>query len=167
MLELMARGGMRVGEVLKLMPKDIEGRKTLISDPKSGKEAEVVFIPQKVANRLKAYIRDKKSRFLTTGNLEATLSYSTLQKKSKPQLFPFIFFLRADEHLKATTLRDPNILWSPVAGLRPLRSRLSFTQNLPNPLIRTFSPLSSLFLIISSKDSTSLVDLDLEYPRLK
>jgi integrase len=59
-LELMARGGMRVGEVLKIRPKDIEDRKILIRDPKSGKEAEVVFIPQKVANRLKAYIRDNK-----------------------------------------------------------------------------------------------------------
>jgi integrase len=59
MLELMARGGMRVGEVLKLRPKDIEDRKILISDPKSGKEAEVVFIPQKVADRLKEYIRNQ------------------------------------------------------------------------------------------------------------
>jgi len=60
MLELMARGGMRVGEVLNLRPIDIEDRKTLIRNPKSGKEAEVAFVPQKVANRLKAYIRDKK-----------------------------------------------------------------------------------------------------------
>jgi len=59
MLELMARGGMRVGEVLKLTPRDIEDRKLILTDPKSGKEAEVVFIPQKVADRLKEYIRDK------------------------------------------------------------------------------------------------------------
>jgi len=59
MLELMARGGMRVGEVLKLTPRDIEDRKLILTDPKSGKEAEVVFIPQKVADRLKDYIRDK------------------------------------------------------------------------------------------------------------
>ncbi len=59
MLELMARGGMRVGEVLNITPKDIEGRKVIIRDPKSGREAEVVFIPQKVADRLKEYIRDK------------------------------------------------------------------------------------------------------------
>jgi integrase/recombinase XerD len=60
MLELMARGGMRVGEVLKLIPNDVEDRKVVIRDPKSGKEMEVVFIPQKVADRLKAYIRDKE-----------------------------------------------------------------------------------------------------------
>jgi integrase len=59
MLELMARGGMRVGEVLKITPSDVEDRKIIISDPKSGKEIEVVFIPQKLADRLKAYIRFK------------------------------------------------------------------------------------------------------------
>jgi len=40
MLELMARSGMRVGEVLKLTPMDIEDRKAIIRDPKSGREAE-------------------------------------------------------------------------------------------------------------------------------
>ena len=58
-LELMARGGMRVSEVLNISPRDIEDRKLIIRDPKSGREAEVVFIPQKVADRLKDYIRDK------------------------------------------------------------------------------------------------------------
>jgi integrase/recombinase XerD len=57
MLELMARGGMRIGEVLKLTPKDINHRKLLLRDPKSGKEQEIIFIPQKVADRLKEYIR--------------------------------------------------------------------------------------------------------------
>lgn len=59
MLELMARSGMRVGEVLKLTPLDIDERKAIIRDPKSGKEAEVVFLPQKVADRLRIYIREK------------------------------------------------------------------------------------------------------------
>ena len=58
MLELMARSCMRVGEVLKLTPKDIEDRKAIIRDPKCGKEAEVAFLPQKVADRLKKYISD-------------------------------------------------------------------------------------------------------------
>ena len=60
MLELMARGGMRIGEVLKLKPKDIQGRKLVIGDPKSGKEAEIVFIPRKIANRLNEYVREKE-----------------------------------------------------------------------------------------------------------
>ena len=36
MLELMARGGMRVGEVLKLTPNDILDRKLILNDTKSG-----------------------------------------------------------------------------------------------------------------------------------
>jgi integrase len=59
MLELMARSGMRVGEVLKLKPMDIDDRKAIIRDPKSGKETEVIFLPQKVAERLRTYIREK------------------------------------------------------------------------------------------------------------
>ena len=59
MLELMARGGMRVSEVLKLNPRDVEGRKLTLRDPKSGKQMEVVFVPQKIADRLKEYIEQK------------------------------------------------------------------------------------------------------------
>ena len=58
-LELMARGGMRIGEVLNLTPGDVEDRKLTIRDPKSGRPLEVVFIPKKVADRLNQYIRDK------------------------------------------------------------------------------------------------------------
>jgi len=45
LLELIARAGMRVGEVLKLRPKDIEDRKAIIRAPKSGKEVEAAFLP--------------------------------------------------------------------------------------------------------------------------
>ncbi len=55
MLELMARGGMRIGEVLKLRLQDLQDRKLILSEPKSGKEQETVFIPQKVADRLRDY----------------------------------------------------------------------------------------------------------------
>jgi len=54
-LELMARGGMRIGEVLKLAQKDICNQKLILRDPKSGKECEIVFIPKRVAERLKEY----------------------------------------------------------------------------------------------------------------
>ncbi|MFN2358727.1 MAG: hypothetical protein ABR534_13420, partial [Desulfotignum sp.] len=47
------------GEVLKLTPLGIEDRKAIIQDPQSGKETEVVFLPQKVADRLRTYIREK------------------------------------------------------------------------------------------------------------
>ncbi len=56
MLELMARGGMRIGEVLKLKPKDVQDRKLHLPNPKSGRASEVVFIPKKVADRLREYI---------------------------------------------------------------------------------------------------------------
>ena len=59
MLELMARGGMRISEVLKLIPADINDRRLTLREPKSGKEQEFIFVPQKIAERLKEYIKDK------------------------------------------------------------------------------------------------------------
>jgi len=56
MLELMARGGMRIGEVLKLKPQHVQDRKLHLPNPKSGRASEVAFIPQKVADRLREYI---------------------------------------------------------------------------------------------------------------
>ena len=58
MLELMARGGMRIGEVLKLTPRDVYDRKLIIRDPKSEREKEFIFNTQKIADRLKDYIRE-------------------------------------------------------------------------------------------------------------
>ena len=53
LLELMARGGMRVSEVLNLTPDDVNGRRLIIRDSKGGRGEEVVFIPPKLAARLK------------------------------------------------------------------------------------------------------------------
>jgi len=58
-LELMASRGMRVGEVMELTPKDVSDHKLTIQSPKSGKDAEVVFIPRKVGERLRAYIKER------------------------------------------------------------------------------------------------------------
>jgi integrase len=58
-LELMARGGTRIGEVLKITPRDIDDRRLIIKEPKIRKETEIVFIPQKLALRLKEYIQSK------------------------------------------------------------------------------------------------------------
>jgi len=52
MLELMARGGMRIGEVLKLIPRAVYGRKLIIRDPKSGKEKEFIFIKSNDSYRI-------------------------------------------------------------------------------------------------------------------
>jgi integrase/recombinase XerD len=54
-LELMARGGMRIGEVLKLRLGDLQDRKLILREPKSDKEYDFVFIPEKVADRLRQY----------------------------------------------------------------------------------------------------------------
>ena len=59
MLQLMAKGGMRIGEVLKIRPMDVKQRKITLPDPKSGRESEIVYIPQKIADRLREYIQDK------------------------------------------------------------------------------------------------------------
>ncbi len=57
MLELMSRAGMRISEVLKLTPNDIDGRKLTLRHPKSGKDKELVYIPQRLSNRLEEYIQ--------------------------------------------------------------------------------------------------------------
>ena len=60
LLELMARGGLRISEVLKLTPRDVDERKIILRHPKSGKDEEIVFLPGKVSLRLKDYIREKE-----------------------------------------------------------------------------------------------------------
>ena len=58
MLELMARGGMRIGEVLKLKPYDIQERSLTIQNPKSGRVGEIVYVPRKILVRLNDYVKD-------------------------------------------------------------------------------------------------------------
>ena len=57
MLELMARGGMRVGEVLNLTPAYIQERVLSIQNPKSGRTGETVYVPRKLLTRLNDYIK--------------------------------------------------------------------------------------------------------------
>jgi len=59
-LELMARGGLRIGEVLKLTPSCINGNKIILLSPKSGKDKEYAYITTKISNRLKQYIDENK-----------------------------------------------------------------------------------------------------------
>ena len=56
-LELQSRCGARIGEALNIRVRDIDGRKITVHNPKSGKEAEVIFMPEPVANRLKTHIQ--------------------------------------------------------------------------------------------------------------
>ena len=59
MLELMARAGMRISEVLSLSPNDVDGKKLVLRNPKSGRGGEMVYIPQKLSNRLQKYIQER------------------------------------------------------------------------------------------------------------
>jgi hypothetical protein len=47
---------------------------------------------------------------------------------------PFTLSRNIPEHLNVTTFLGGSIISSPVTGFRPFRSRLSLTQNFPNPL---------------------------------
>jgi len=58
MLELQARCGMRIGEVLNLRGNDITDRKLMIRQPKSGKDVEVAFMTESIAKRLSEYVRN-------------------------------------------------------------------------------------------------------------
>jgi len=55
-LELQARCGLRIGEVLKLRVSDVTGRKLILTEPKSGRDVEVAFMPEHIATRLAEYI---------------------------------------------------------------------------------------------------------------
>jgi len=58
-LEIQARCGLRIGELLKLKVSDISDRKLTIVEPKSRKESEVAFMPEQIANRLSDYIKER------------------------------------------------------------------------------------------------------------
>ncbi len=73
-MELQARCGLRIGEVLKIKVSDISERKLLIREPKSGKEGEVAFMSEQVARRVDEYIRSKN---LSADSRLFPISYST------------------------------------------------------------------------------------------
>jgi hypothetical protein len=77
---------------------------------------------------------------------------------------PFTLFRNLPEHLKFTTRRGSRTTSSPVAGFRPLRAFLSFTQNLPKSETRTSSPVSKDAFICSSRHSVISIDLLLGRP---
>jgi integrase len=59
-LELQARCGLRIGELLKLKVSNVSDRKLTIIEPKSRKDSEVAFMPEQIANRLNEYIKEKQ-----------------------------------------------------------------------------------------------------------
>ena len=75
-LELQARCGLRIGEVLKLRVSDVSARKLMIQEPKSGRDVEVAFMPEHIAKRLADYITDKK---LLNEDRVFRVSYTTVR----------------------------------------------------------------------------------------
>ena len=73
-LELQARCGLRIGEILNIKAQDVSERKLTIKQPKSGKEAEVAFMPEPIANRMSDYL--KRNNFLPEDHV-FPISYST------------------------------------------------------------------------------------------
>jgi integrase len=73
-LELQARCGLRIGELLNIRAQDVSERKLTIKQPKSGKEAEVAFMPEHIAKRMSDYL--KGNSFLPGENI-FPISYST------------------------------------------------------------------------------------------
>jgi integrase len=75
-LELQARCGLRIGEVLNLRASDISGRKLLIHEPKSGRDAEVAFMPEHIAARMAEYVSTRK---LSPDDKVFSLCYTTVK----------------------------------------------------------------------------------------
>ena len=81
-LELMGRTAMRVGEVLHIRPQDLnpEVNTVTIEQPKSGRQGEVVYIPQKMMRRVDDYVRENGIK--PAGKI-FPLSYSTAYRMVK------------------------------------------------------------------------------------
>jgi integrase/recombinase XerD len=76
-LELQARCGLRIGEVLNLRACDISGRKIVIRDPKSGRDAEVAFMPEHIAVRLVEYFAAQQ---LSPDDRVFPIGYTTVRR---------------------------------------------------------------------------------------
>jgi integrase len=79
-LELQARCGLRIGELLKLKVSDVSDRKLTIHNPKSRKDSEVAFMPEQIANRLSEYIAKEN---LSSEDTIFTMCYSTARARIK------------------------------------------------------------------------------------
>ena len=55
-LELQARCGLRIGELLNIRVSDISERTIILRTPKSGKDAELAYMPENISRKLAEYI---------------------------------------------------------------------------------------------------------------
>jgi integrase/recombinase XerD len=58
-LELQARCGLRIGELLKIRVSDVSDRTIALREPKSGKEVEMAYMPENISRKLAEYIKEK------------------------------------------------------------------------------------------------------------
>jgi len=58
-LELQARCGLRIGELLKIKGSDVSDRTITLREPKSGKETERAYMPEHVSRKLAEYVKEK------------------------------------------------------------------------------------------------------------
>jgi integrase len=73
-IELQARCGLRIRELLKIKVADVSDRKLILRGPKSGKESQVAFMPEQIARRLYDYIQHKG---ISAGDRIFPIRYST------------------------------------------------------------------------------------------
>ena len=73
-VELQARCGLRIGELLKIKVSDVLDRKLILRGPKSGKESEMAFMPEQIAKRVNDYIQQKN---ISTEDRVFPICYST------------------------------------------------------------------------------------------
>jgi len=75
-LELMGRAGMRIGEVLNIRRADVDADNStiLVTEPKSGRTGEKVYITKKLCSKLQSYIFKHN---IPAAGLVFNLSYST------------------------------------------------------------------------------------------
>ncbi len=81
-LELQARFGVRIGELLKIKVSDVSERKLLLREPKSGKDSETAFMPEQIARRLSNYIRNQN---LSANDRIFPMTYATARNIVKRQ----------------------------------------------------------------------------------
>jgi len=58
-LELQARCGLRIGELLKIRVIDVSDRTITLREPKSGKEVERAYMPENVSKKMAEYIKER------------------------------------------------------------------------------------------------------------
>jgi integrase len=58
-VELQARCGLRIGELLKIRVSDVSDRTISLMEPKSGKDAEIAYMPENISRKMSEYIKMK------------------------------------------------------------------------------------------------------------